>query len=293
MLGTRAADDRLARYWETSNLERAAEVQRERSPMTLAGDERGISVVVLNLDKPELIGPLVQRLSDARGALAEQGLGLQLLIGDTGSTNPDTLRIYREAPDFCEVVAASPYQFSRSNNTAARDRVAHDRLILLNNDVLLPSADPLLAMSHALDDEPEVGIVGLFLDFPDGSVQHLGVDVFRVGELRGFPYHPQARTRPGHLPGRVWPALAVTGAALMVRSRLWQEIGGLDEAYEREAQDIDFCLRARRLGHEVRMVDAGPVVHLENATRKKGEESWPDRRLYMRRWQSFVEATVL
>lgn len=293
MFTIRGAHDRLARYWGTTNLERAQAVQVGRTPPALAGTERGITVVVLNLDKPELIGPLVRTLAEAETALAQDGLALQLIVGDTGSTDPETLRIYRDSPAFCEVVDAAPYQFSRSNNKAAAGRIACDRLILLNNDVVLPSAQPLRAMSEVLDEEPAVGVVGLFLDFPDGSAQHIGVDFFRSGELRGFPYHPYGRSSPGHRPGAIWPAISVTGAALMVRSALWQAAGGLDEAFEREAQDIDFCLRIQRLGHQVRMVDAGPVTHIENATRAKGEESWEDRRLFMRRWQSFVEAKYL
>lgn len=293
MITTRAAEDRLARYWQTNNAERARFVQRATHRVALAGGERGISVVVLNLDKPELIGPLIQALDRSRPALAETGLGLQLIVGDTGSTDPETLRAYAEAPEFCEVADAAPYQFSRSNNQAAEGRVRFDRMLLLNNDVIVREAQPLLLMSAVLDHEPRVGAVGLVLDFPDGTAQHLGVDVFRSGELKGFPYHPFSRSVPLRQVGAVWPALAVTGAALMVRSDLWQTVGGLDEEFVKEAQDIDLCLRLQRLGHELRMVDAGPVVHIENATREKGEESWPDRRLFMRRWQSFLEARFL
>lgn len=293
MLTTRAAHDRLARYWGTSNLERALAVQVDRQSLSVAAQERGISVVVLNLDKPELIGPLVRVLRDASTDLAADGLGLQVIVGDTGSSNTDTLAVYEENRDFCEVVDAGPYQFSRSNNKAVAGRLAYDRLLLLNNDVILPSAQPLRAMSAVLDQDSDVGVVGLCLDFPDGSAQHIGVDLFRSGELRGFPYHPYSRTRPERREGTNWPAISVTGAALMVRSRLWHLVGGLDEAFEREAQDIDFCLRVQRLGHQIRMVDAGRVTHIENATRAKGEESWEDRRLFMRRWQSFVEAAFL
>jgi GT2 family glycosyltransferase len=278
---------------ETDNLSRAEYVQSTRPRPSAVSGSPGVSIVVLNLDKPELIGPMVQTLIKGRERFAAVGLDLQLIIGDTGSRDPETLRIYANRPDFCDVVDVAPYHFSKSNNRAADRNVRCDRLLFLNNDVILPSVEPVIALASVLDKEPDAGAAGLLLDFPGGSVQHMGVDVFRSGELRGFPYHPFGHTNPERSQGTVWPVISVTGAALMARTEIWERVGGLDEGYEREAQDIDFCLRLQRLGRGVRLLDAGPVVHLENATRAKGEESWPDRRLFMRRWQSFVEARYL
>jgi GT2 family glycosyltransferase len=79
----------------------------------------------------------------------------------------------------------------------------------------------------------------------------------------------------------------------MIRTGLWEALGGLDEAYESECQDIDLCLAAHRLGWDIEVLDEGPVVHLENATRPAGDESWPDRRLLFRRWESYLEANFL
>ena len=105
----------------------------------------------------------------------------------------------------------------------------------------------------------------------------------------GLPWHPLAGSpyRPGPSP---YPGIAVTGACLMIRRTVWDEVGGLDEQYATECQDVDICLSVRRLGWEVQVVDAGPVVHLENATRAKDDGSLPDRRLFVRRWESFLEA---
>ena len=75
----------------------------------------------------------------------------------------------------------------------------------------------------------------------------------------------------------------------MIRRSVWDAVAGLDEAYESECQDVDLCLAVRRLGHEVVVVDAGPVVHLENATRGTDDGSLPDRCRFIRRWSSYVQ----
>ena len=74
----------------------------------------------------------------------------------------------------------------------------------------------------------------------------------------------------------------------MVRSGLFAQVGGFDEAYQAECQDVDLCLRLKRLGYDIQIGDFGRLVHLENATRPTGEENWEDRSLYMRRWSGFV-----
>jgi GT2 family glycosyltransferase len=70
---------------------------------------------------------------------------------------------------------------------------------------------------------------------------------------------------------------------------LFAKVGGFDERYAAECQDSDLCLRVNRLGVGCRVLDAGPLVHIENATRPKGEENWLDRALFIRRWSSYIE----
>ena len=85
----------------------------------------------------------------------------------------------------------------------------------------------------------------------------------------------------------------MTGACLMVRSPVFAACGGFSTAYAAECQDVDLCLRARRLGQNVVLVNAGTIIHLENGTRPKQDENWKDRQLFMRRWSAFIEAAYL
>lgn len=284
----RAADHVLAPYRDRSTLERIADLE---SPVGVGpvGVDPGLTVVILNLDRPDLIVPLLQLLVAGQEAFEERDLGLQVIVGDTGSTDPEVLACYEDLAGRITVVPELRYHFSANNNQCVSGRAMYDRVLFLNNDVLLDSVEPLLAMRDVLDDHL-VGAVGLCLDFPDGRVQHLGVDVFRAGELAGLSYHPWAGQQAVHHPGRTWPSVAATGAALMMPTELFAAAGGFDERYRDECQDVDICLAVRRLGYEVMVLDAGPIVHLENATRTRGEENWPDRRMFVRRWGSFIEA---
>lgn len=275
-------------YGGTDNLTRSSAIST--GPGSTPRDRpAGLTVAVLTRDRPDLLLPLMADLDTVVRQLGSQGLGAEVVIGDTGSRDPDVLAAYAEAPPEVTVVPDMVYHFSANNNALVRSApVGFDTLLLLNNDVHLGGAVAVTAMLAALA-EPETGIVGLRMTFPDGSVQHEGIELVPNGFRRGLPWHPGRGEvyRPG--PPR-YRAAAVTGACLMIRRSLWDCLGGLDEQYERECQDVDLCFAARRSGWGITVVDAGPIVHLENATRGMGDGSITDRRLFLRRWRTFTTA---
>lgn len=285
-------------YADTTNLGRVdavGPVGAPAAPRAAPGEaRRGLSIVILNLDKPELIVPLVDSLAAVEPSFRAAGLGFEVLIGDTGSTHPEVLALYDRAPPFVTAVRGLKYHFSRSNNEVFFGHARYDTALFLNNDVIVRDhPDCLMRMVRMLERRADLGVVGLCLFFPDGTVQHAGIDVFRDGPLRGFCFHPHAREPMPASAAESWDCLAVTGACLMIRSALFREIGGFDEAYRTECQDVALCLAASRLGQGIAVLNAGNVVHLENATRPKGSEDWGDRQLFMRRWGAYIEAFAL
>jgi N-acetylglucosaminyl-diphospho-decaprenol L-rhamnosyltransferase len=58
----------------------------------------------------------------------------------------------------------------------------------------------------------------------------------------------------------------VTGAAMAFRRTVWEAAGPLDEGFRFYAQDLDFCLRARRSGWDVQIRPEFAVLHHHGAT---------------------------
>lgn len=58
----------------------------------------------------------------------------------------------------------------------------------------------------------------------------------------------------------------VSGASLMVRREVFEQIGLLDEEYFLYFEEVDFCTRARKAGWQIWFVPESRVVHLEGAT---------------------------
>ena len=70
----------------------------------------------------------------------------------------------------------------------------------------------------------------------------------------------------GQYDGGVKRVLWVTGACLLVRSRLWKELGGLDDRFFAHMEEIDFCWRLQLAGWQVCVVPQSVVWHVGGGT---------------------------
>jgi GT2 family glycosyltransferase len=114
---------------------------------------------------------------------------------------------------------------------------------------------------------PEVGAVGARLLFPDGSPQHEGI----VSE-KG-PYNIDFRTGRGPLYLSLGLAIrntaSVTGACMLMRKQVFQELGGFAEELDVAYNDVDLCLRALEHGYLNVYTPYAQLYHLEGSSRGK------------------------
>jgi len=223
-----------------------------------------VSVVVPFRDGADLL----QRCVDS--VVADPGHDrIELVLVDNGSTEPEMAALLdRLAGDDRVRVLHDPRPFNwAALNNAAIAQSRGDLVLTLNNDVTAASSGWLREMVvHA--ERPEIGAVGARLLYPDGRVQHVGT----VVGLGGVVAHPM-RGLPGDHPGymgfatvaRSWSA--VTGACLLARRQVVEEVGGFDEALAVAFNDVDFCLRVGARGYRIVCTPLAELVHAESSTR--------------------------
>jgi len=176
------------------------------------------------------------------------------------------------------------FDFARMNNLAA-SQAKSPYLLFMNDDVVVhhPGWDTELAAALA---RPEIGVAGAILEYPDGAIQHAGV-VVGMGDAAGHCGRFQTTSQ-------LWPWLrmsrevsAVTGAMLAIRADLFRQLGGFDEAFPINYNDVDLCLRVRKAGLQVVCLNLGKIVHRESQTRVAGTRHQEREALY-RRWSSVL-----
>jgi len=175
---------------------------------------------------------------------------------------------------------AGAFNFALMNNAASREAAAPN-LLFLNDDLYATGGGWCGAIVAELD-RPEVGIAGAVLRYPSGAIQHAGV-VLGLGDAVGHAGRFQYASD-------LWPWLtitrevsAVTGACLAIRADTFKRLGGFDEAFPDNYNDVDLCLRAGREGLSVVCVSTAQLVHEGCATRA-GVTHLRERNLFYERW---------
>jgi len=166
------------------------------------------------------------------------------------------------------VRCAEPFNFSmRINRGAAKAKGQF--ILLLNDDTEVITSDWLESMLE-LAQQKEIGAVGAKLFFPDGKIQHVGVMI--LGGNPGHVFHEVQGNHPGYFCSNIVNRnyLAVTAACLMMRQEVFQLLGGLDEAFPLNYNDVDLCLKAHQAGYRNVVTPYAQLIHYESASRQKG-----------------------
>ncbi|MEP7071649.1 MAG: glycosyltransferase family 2 protein [Verrucomicrobiota bacterium] len=197
---------------------------------------------------------------------------LELIIVDNGSEEEDAVAYLQQLGEEANVrIVSAPgeFNFSRLVNIGATQALG-EIIAVLNNDLEVTEADWLREMvSHLLRDG--VGVVGARLWFPDGTLQHAGVIPGMAGvaahAFYRFPPYPIARGNRTFALAQNYSA--VTAACMLVRSAVYREVGGFDEALPRNFNDVDFCLRVRERGWQIVWTPYANLIHHESASRRQ------------------------
>jgi len=164
-----------------------------------------------------------------------------------------------------------PFNFSRINNFAVNKSASGAPILLfLNNDVELDSG-ALREMAAWLE-QPEIGIVGCKLYFPNGLIQHGGVRLDPIGQHHRMQWAHVDKGVPDGFSGfsrQIAIVDAVTAAAAMMRRSDFGELGGFDELwYPIAFSDTDLCVRIRQRGQLCLFTPYATGIHHESITRK-------------------------
>jgi O-antigen biosynthesis protein len=178
--------------------------------------------------------------------------------------------------------------FSEANNRAAL-AANGNRLIFLNNDLVVsPSA--LRKLMDVLEKEPNAGITGAKLLFPDnGLVQHAGIAQMLWGYASNYGVgadcnHPAIQQQR--------EMFAVTGALMAIDRKLFNRIGGFDERYRYGYEDVDICLKAWLAERKVIYVPEAIGYHHESSSLKSKRHSYSNEhnyRIFRNRWSEWLE----
>ncbi|KAF3888299.1 glycosyltransferase [Tolypothrix campylonemoides VB511288_2] len=161
-------------------------------------------------------------------------------------------------------------------------------LLLLSDDVQVIKPDWLESMVEFAQ-QREIGAVGAKLLSPDKRIKHVGIVI-----LQGNPYHAFYdfdSEYPGYFCSNIVNKnyLAVSAACLMIRTEVFQELGGLNEEFSFNYNNIDLCLKAHQAGYRNVVTPYSQLIYYElTRTQKEGLRA-EDVKIFNKRWQNYFK----
>ena len=221
-----------------------------------------VAVIIPIRDKVELLEACLESIEKKPSRAIPE-----IVVVDNGSVEPATQAYLAQLSGRATVLSyPQPFNWSAVNNFAAA-RCTAEYLLFLTNDVEVLTEGWLDAML-AFASRPDIGAVGAQLLYPDGTLQHYGVVMGMTGYaghlLAGCERAGWTTVGPTDM---IRDCTAVTGACMMMRRKLFEDLGGFDERFIICGSDVEICLRSLESGHRNLVTPHAQLTHFESKTR--------------------------
>jgi GT2 family glycosyltransferase len=255
-----------------------------------------LSIIILNYNLTDAVRACLRSLAD---------VDAEIVVADNHSPDRSIEQLQSEFPHVKFLFLNTNNGFSHGNNAAAK-MTTTEYLFILNPDTIVPpkTIEMLLQFIQA---HPEVGVVAPMLEHPDGSFQFSYYDspnlTWEVAEalyLHGI-FREKRRKKDEdtymnqQLPFEVnWAA----GAALMIRKKVYDRIGGFDEDFFLIYEDVDLCDRIRDEGYKIIYMPTVKIIHQDGGIIKKNfyrliVSRYHGRMVYIRKHFGFFEKSLV
>ena len=195
--------------------------------------------------------------------------GSEIIIADNASTDSSLLILQEKFPTIRTVVLDKNYGFAGGYNKALA-QIEADYYVLLNSDVeVMPNwLEPLITYMDKHADvaacQPKIRSY-----FNRKYFEHAGAAGGYIDRF-GFPFcrgrvlgtAEEDKGQYDNITDVFW----ATGACLLVRSKTFWNVGGLDDDFFAHMEEIDLCWRLKSRGYRIVCIPESTVFHVGGGT---------------------------
>ncbi len=231
-----------------------------------------LSIVIVNYNTEKLLKGCLESVY-----ASANGTPLDIWVVDNNSRDNSVSMVKSQFPGVQVLENPSNVGFSKANNMVI-SRSRSEYILLLNPDTLV-IGDAIERMLTFMNGHPEVGIAGCKVLNRDGTLQLAcrrsiptpKAAFFRLTGLSLLFPRSEVMARYNMTyksPDQTHEVDAVSGAFLMIRRKVVEEIGLLDERFFMYGEELDWCLRAKRAGWAVMYHPDAQIVHYKGESTK-------------------------
>ena len=223
-----------------------------------------LSIIILTNGKDNIITRCLTSIFEKTSKLTLEQI--EILIGYNGKNDIifNTLNNFNSC---VKCIKHDEYQFSANCNDLAK-RATGDVLLFLNDDVELLDDVITYALNILEDDvEDKIGAIGLKLLYPNGNIQHYGhrLMISNTGDFLGINHY---LLNNKNINTSDIYAVGVTGAFLMIKTKIFKQFGMFNEKYKKCFEDAELCLKLTSHNKLNICIGVSHAIHYESFTRK-------------------------
>lgn len=212
----------------------------------------------------------LQRSLQALGPDRQFG-GMQVVVVDNHSHDGTPQMVAQQFPGVTLIANSDNLGFSTAVNQGWRAATG-DYVLLLNPDSFV-EPQTLQTMVALMESCPQLGACAPLLVDEDGQATDNARPFPALTQrldpcLKGRPHGASLQVPPGP-----WGAVTRThwlmGALILIRRATLEDTAGFDEGFFLYGEDMDWCLRARRMGWEIALLTDCRAIHLGNRSAAK------------------------
>ncbi|MCL5435643.1 MAG: glycosyltransferase family 2 protein [Patescibacteria group bacterium] len=224
-----------------------------------------LSVIIVNYNTKELLKRCLLSVFASKTSFS-----FEVWVSDNGSTDGSIEMVKKEFPQVRLSENGANLGFSKANNIALK-QAQGENLLLLNSDTEVRPETLTRSMEY-IKEHSEVGVLGCKVLLPNGQLDPacrrrfpnptnaflrlFGLKKFSDYNVSGDINTPQEVD-------------AVMGAYLLIRKKVIEKIGFLDEDYFMYGEDLDWCWRAKQAGYQVYYYPGAEITHYKYGSSQK------------------------
>lgn len=270
--GQRALEEHYQRMGYDAKVEYTDIFIMFKTIMAVHGDPK-VSIIICTKDHTDDLDKCIRSIVEK-----STWKNYEIIVVENNSEEKKTFAYYekiqKEFDNIKVVIWDGPFNYSAINNFGIKYATG-DFYVLMNNDIEVITPDWMEQMLGYCQ-RSDVGMVGAKLYYPDDTVQHAGA-VIGVGGFAGHVLTGEGQEDVGYF-GRlkaIQDISAVTAALVMVKKSSFERVHGLDEKFQVALNDMDLCLKIRKLGELIVFNPWVEMYHYESKSR--GMENTPEK----------------
>lgn len=224
-----------------------------------------LGVVIVNYQTPDLTLRCV-------ASMLEHGIARpqDIVVVDNDSPDRSGVRLAAELPDGVVVILSRRNGGFGAGVNIGVDALQTDLALILNPDTYF-ERNNMHVIRRMFDESPKLGVAGLKLVNPDGSLQYSARRFYSLPDIVARrtmlgKLGPMRRLERSHLLTRKWrqqpfEADWVMGTGFIVRRSAFEQVGRMDEGYFLYFEEVDLCARMWIDGWRVVAVPEVELVH--------------------------------